>query len=496
MWLSQSYLVLALLLSACRASVKLDVTLQGYTYYMNVSISSVNDESDENPSMQVPMIIDTSTPFTIFKLNPPDLDRVGANYSAPTACDQAKYPASLFIDTTGLGWDGTCIDGITTNVSLVTDSEDVTVTVTDATSATEAAIENEDLHSFDANPFWGLLGMNYDTSSTFRTLLSKVGDNVFALDFRDENSPSSIELGGYDQTYNLTWFQQPVQDPVYHMATIEGLSLCGVDLSGNWTDSWSVLVDTSASCLTLPDEPYKALKTWLSSSGMSDADIENAPPLSFTLPGEKSPLYVRLSDLVVEAGVLDEETSPPKTLSGKRFCILNNGVKLVTNQGRAFTWSHVTFGSLVLRSLYFVADYDHQKIGLANKGVFPSTSDVSQAGSCAAPKQCIGEERYVKDENRCNVAPCKEYFFLDRDDDTMKCVWRSPAHGMGVFFVIVLLIVEMVTFFVSHYTAASITNRKVDTISFAIGKALTPAFDALVVYMTPSLQQQSGNLEE
>ena len=37
--------------------------------------------------------------------------------------------------------------------------------MTDAMSATESAIENENLHSFNDYPFWGLLGMNYKTSS-------------------------------------------------------------------------------------------------------------------------------------------------------------------------------------------------------------------------------------------------------------------------------------------------------------------------------------------
>lgn len=62
----------------------------------------------------------------------------------------------------------------------------------------------------------------------------------------------------------IQWSNGPsILNADFHRFTIESLSLCGVDLFSNYTDSWNALVDTASSCLRLPAEFFDMVMSWI-----------------------------------------------------------------------------------------------------------------------------------------------------------------------------------------------------------------------------------------
>ena len=74
----------------------------------------------------------------------------------------------------------------------------------------------------------------------------------------------------------------------------------------------------------------------------------------------------------------------------------------------------------------------------------------------------------------------KDYFFVDRDPDTMECVWRSGTLGLGILAVMVIVLAEAVTFFVRAYTGAEITGQPIHPLLYSVGQQLATVVDYVV----------------
>ena len=482
-------------------SIKLPVDLHNYTYYVDLYLMNASTVPATNLMRR--SIIDLSTVYTVLVVDDSTFDNFEQGRTATCV--------HVSVDTTGASFTTRPTSDADDNDDLGCKSINASISMTATPTAliatyptvlsTQVEAVNPELHTFEQFS-QGLLGMAYSGNyaltqsddyndstvaynSFFRKALSETGSQRFGLDLRDDDDSveSSLEMGGYDNVnHNLQWYQQPTADPANHEVLADDLSLCGVSLYSNWSTTWPVLFDTSASCVTLPVEVYDVFNTWLDPSALdTDEKIDHAPPLSFTLSGLSDPLYIRLSDLLVDDGVIGtHETAPPPLPNGKRFCVVRSLEAVQQQSARQYTWPRIIFGNMALRSLYFAADFDTQSVGLAFKGNVPTETQVAAAGGCAVKATCMGAETYDKYTNTCVAPPCKDYFFVDRDPDTMECVWRSGTLGLGILAVMVIVLAEAVTFFVRTYTGAEITGQPIHPLLYSVGQQLATVVDYVV----------------
>ncbi|CAM9303069.1 unnamed protein product, partial [Heterosigma akashiwo] len=156
----------------------------------------------------------------------------------------------------------------------------------------------------------------------------------------------------------------------YHTAHLHAPQVCGQDLLAGLSGHWPMLVDTGAACLSLPREFFSKLLVWLENvecvanapDGIKrcylNSTSDSLPVLTFRLTEEGGTLYLPLSDLLLD--------------DGQEICLREDPSVLTTNLdvGSAETYvdppPYISFGSLAVKSLYFAADFDAQRMGLAN----------------------------------------------------------------------------------------------------------------------------------
>jgi hypothetical protein len=477
---------------------------EDYTWYADIELENATTSSVTSYRA----VVDLSTTYSVFVVT----DQAFQVYSESGDYVGVHSCPSLSIDTTSAEFSRSDNDDsrrcVTVQGNISMSSIKTTYPVI---LAEQVSTENAGLHTWADNS-QGLLGLAYvggysptpDATedaygSFFRQTLAQTGSQVFGLDFNADGENSAMTLGGYNPAYDVVWQRQPVSNPSSHEAMVDDMTMCGVKLYSNWTSSWPVLFDSSASCLALPVEVYEVFETWLDTSSLVNYDDDGtlvAPTLTFNLAGNASKLHIRLSDLLVDEGVIDQETAPPALPDGRRLCVVNSGSHVQYNDARNYGWPTIVMGSLAMQSLYFAADFDTQRLGLASKGNFPSDTDILASGGCAAAAVCIGQEKWDRTTNTCMAPPCKDYFFVDRDEDTMQCVWRSGAMGVGIFAVIVVLLAETTTYFVRGFTGSTITGSRVDLLTYHIGKTLSTLVDKAVVYLDMVEAPLAPGLEE
>ena len=205
------------------------------------------------------------------------------------------------------------------------------------------------------------------------------------------------------------------------------------------------MIDTGGSCLTLPSEIFDDLKSWwepLSSSTISKDDfMQSLPVLKFTMAdlytlngnGDNSDenseeLVIHLSNLLVNKSDISIELSRGSGLlvsslpsdDSLAVCILR-GLS-VFGPGGQMRIPHISMGSLVLRSLYFAADYTSGGVGLANKNntnkSYKSDNDAYNYSFCKSQVSCVGQQRLDDFSNTCVEPDCFSYFFVDMDENT------------------------------------------------------------------------------
>ena len=469
------------------------------------------------------LVVDTSTTIFTLKFNDDDFDTYKNANNTETnrnciflSVDQglANFTTSAF--TSGLPL---CIIGNdTTSISTTTTSTtgiNITTSQSLFTGTSRFHSTNNILHSWQLGN--GLLGLNHPSTynpSTYNylhTILKSYSNKIIALDFNSISSSSLnsyMTLGGYDSnTYkdSLSWQTQAISS--YHAATISDLELCGNSLFGNWSSTWSLMFDTSASCLTLPLEFYDIFETWLNTAELTNANIDKAPPISFIFTGifanstdssssstgremDRRLMKIRLSDLIVPAAAINGEPGAPTLVTGERICVLRGG-----SASRAHTFNPIIVGALPLKSLYFVADFDNATIGMANKGSFPTQQEIDTTGGCAVSKEstCIGSQNYNDETNSCTQPNCHKYFFVKLDDSSQECIWNTSAYGAGAFFIILFTLAETVAYFVGAYSGSIITGGNVDVVSFKVGQAISNVIDLMIVHIFHWVEEDEDN---
>ena len=333
-----------------------------------------------------------------------------------------------------------------------------------------------------------------DVMSQFRMLLYAVSGNtsitgvpqVVGLDF-NVNDLSTMQLGGVLKQYesSIKWYNQPANYPSYHNFVATSVSVCGVNLlQSTRSYSWPVMVDTGQVCLQLPSEMYSSLQSWLlgADNSVSYADADALPSLIFLMDDgltantwninvdqadyDAQPssnfLYVPLKSLLVNTNYfLNDQGAMNVTVAGveRSLCILRSYVTTTAdNSIMVNPPPRIIFGSMVLRSLYFTANYEEVTVGLANK---ISRKDQNRYFSgdkdrCVEKATCIGQQSYDYATNSCLDVECENFFFAELDPVTRNCVYKASMYNAGVTIIILCVIFEVSAFFSNQYSSLQI----------------------------------------
>jgi hypothetical protein len=208
-------------------------------------------------------------------------------------------------------------------------------------------------------------------------------------------------------------------------------TLCGVNLFANVTSSWVAAIDTASSCLSLPEEPFDALMSWLPVHCDSIVDhvfmtalqlpcvlrsaVEPSalPRLSFRL-SESGPLhFIDLAQLVLSEG-------DGGVAAAGRLCVTRGRSIALASSLLTPALTTIVLGTLPLRSLYTVLDGVRSRVGFVNK--VSGTEDVA-GGNCLRPPSCEGGQWYYAARNKCVAPPCDLYYFQHLDVPTQTCVY-------------------------------------------------------------------------
>ncbi|RYH20442.1 hypothetical protein EON65_23425 [archaeon] len=366
-------------------------------------------------------------------------------------------------------------------------------------------LSNAQLHQWylaAANIGLSYCGSGSCVQTSFQEILADASNSsepdsaqVFGLDFQDPSGSSTMQLAGVKEEYvdTLQWYTSSTKYPPFHQVMISELSICGAPLLGNYSSTWEVLVDTGSVCLTLPAEIYDNFAAWFKNSTVVNS-YEDLPALSFTVFGSPSDrLYIPLSAMVVNESAVENETGAPtvySTTQGRsRICVLR-GSNIVDSFGDySVPPPQISFGSLVLRAFYFAADFNSFSTGLATKLTADQIAYYSNTSnpSCAAMQSCVGKQGYFPSDNSCRAPQCSEYYFMNTNTDNTHCEYDQGAVGFGIFFICLIVLLEVLSFFSNQYTAYALlqsrqnTNVYVDSVTLMIGRYLSYVVDSMAM---------------
>lgn len=185
-------------------------------------------------------------------------------------------------------------------------------------------------------------------------------------------------------------------------------SVCGVDILGNVSSHWSVIVDPTTECLVLPEFMLSNLRTWKMGS-------DNF--LSFSLSDDSS--------VTGDAVALD----------------LSN----VCLQSRPVAESDSDFGYTGIRPvvLGYRALQAIGKVGFEISSPFRVGFSLTTppAHSCTTPvPACIGDQTYHAASNSCIDPPCGDFLFSELNMATRICDWK-PFTAYLVYGTVLLIVV-------------------------------------------------------
>ena len=187
---------------------------------------------------------------------------------------------------------------------------------------------------------------------------------------------------------------------------------------------------------------------------------------SSSSPGQTSTtssnFYIPLENLLIDISTLNNPDAPKLSISGveKQLCILKSGqVSSDSHSSGPYNYPSIVLGTMALNSIYFAADFASGSVGLSSKlnatqSAFYATGPASSS-YCLSPASCIGDQIYNAQTNVCKEPSCVNYFFVDVDPVTQTCHYTKKSMGWGLFFLIVISAMEIVSFFTTQHTTFS-----------------------------------------
>lgn len=228
----------------------------------------------------------------------------------------------------------------------------------------------------------------------------------FTLDLRSLGGGSFLHWGEPSQGWGsmMSWSEtQPIAlkgrewasslPYAFHTFEIFELSLCGVNMFERYSSHWPAMVDTGAACLSLPQEFFDMVVAWVPSLDCvpetepeydysecldqqctkfkpvtvcylrDGADPSNLPTLTFSMSEGSQPLYLPLSELIVN----DRPSGRPRVCINPGDSISYLDTIPESSAGSVVFFPKISFGTLALSNLLTAFDMKSMSIGMRNK---------------------------------------------------------------------------------------------------------------------------------
>jgi hypothetical protein len=347
----------------------------------------------------------------------------------------------------------------------------------------------------------------FGNSTYLAPLLNITMPLIFGLDLNNYSSASSVQMGELKSPYNdqMAWVPLQMNNPTYHQVNVDTLMLGSINLFVNWSVTWPALIDTGSVCLSLPEEMFGTFLGWLNTSAIGSADELPA----FSSSAQKyNKFYIPLKNLVLDnSTVIDEATYGVPIISigdeRRHICVIKGQPISSSNIEGRLHLPFITFGTKTLESIYFAADYTSGHVGFSSKISSDEAAyynSVESQKQCLPRKQCIGQQKFLANTNNCDTPSCSHYFYVEVDNDTQTCQFSSSSLGAGFFFLSLILLIEVGSFFILQCTTYDFLTRtddeddvtvqatkladakKIDILSRAIGRPLSFIVDLFLIY--------------
>lgn len=180
--------------------------------------------------------------------------------------------------------------------------------------------------------------------------------------------------------------------------TLFSPTVCGVNLLGNVSSHWAVMIDPTKEGIMFPSFLYESFTTWV---GGSDGNLFFSP-------------Y--------------EANAPIVPIDLSNVSVASTGVGFGNETNFSFPGRFpIIFGSDIM---------------------FQSSNTSSTPSNvCSVVRpQCVGGETYYEPLNICLSPECGDFFFQQLDESTRTCVWSSSVYVVGVTCVLALLLGEALAY--------------------------------------------------
>jgi len=260
------------------------------------------------------------------------------------------------------------------------------------------------------------------------------------------------------------------------------------------------------------DEDDDSLGSSSSSSSSSSPSSSSSSQLKYLLPSfafslidssdKNKKFYISLYDLIVNTSDLLHSIDNIKGRSGglpligdpnHTVCVLRGESITNFNSRNYQSAPSISLGSLVLKSLYFAADYSTGAIGLANKveisvGNYYYTNTSPPNPYCKLSITCKGHQEFDSFSNSCVDPLCSSYFFLKFDSSTHECIYDLSKCIVGVLFVCIFFIFEFSSSVILKYIKIESENNHNRTNNHRSNTIII----VLLIYRLNNIQSQNG----
>ncbi|KAE8912103.1 hypothetical protein PF005_g27283 [Phytophthora fragariae] len=247
-----------------------------------------------------------------------------------------------------------------------------------------------------------------------------------------------------------------------------------VQLFGELSSTWDVVVDFNVPCLELPKEFYDALAGWIglkldSRLGLSEiaAPASALPDLHFSLSFNGPQLTLPLQSLVLpELSSYSSDGNSTKVCIQRSTSMLQRGTaayaasttsaaevaRLQRLHGATgisvynMIDSPVIFGAMALDALGSVVFDDATKrTGVLRRSANSASvnSSLQSAASCLQPPSCQGQQEYSTHWNTCQDPDCSQYYFHSLDEERKECVISSSWTTMLAVTITLFVMAEL-----------------------------------------------------
>jgi hypothetical protein len=310
---------------------------------------------------------------------------------------------------------------------------------------------------------------------------------IVTLDLRPSAQPSRVLVGGIDERYRAAYqWAAPAVVPNFHAFHVFDVTLCGQSLVANFTELMplTAVIDTGASCLTLPAELFDAAVSWLPVTCVSQPfGAEKActiaaasastqlPDLGFVMGRDaasaSAPLLLSVSNLLLPAaftplmtGTAWTPSTPPPPPSAslfwpspspaslptasiggdgssRRLCMVR-GPQLLGNEAQPSA-RQIVFGANAITDWQVVLAMHTAQVGIAQR----EPRAAPRVAQCNAPVRCSGQQDAYPAMRLCIDPDCARFAWWELDPVFRECRVRIDIQGALFAVAVAVMAIEL-----------------------------------------------------